>query len=188
MMTPEDSLHQGPTKKRKTTVDDPPPYGSQEYWEERYKKNRQVETKKDEENEAQPNQDGVDDALPYHAWYFTYRDLRPLILPLVLGGRIETSLFTCESSQYKVEPGNDDEVCNIPASNPGGSPDDGPVRHTKNENGEDGESSGEEEREDNGGHDSFEEFDEGDDEDDEPPEREGVAMNGPISVLEIGCG
>lgn len=43
--------------------DEPPPYGSQEYWENRY----------------------AESASAGHSWYFTYDELRPLLLPLLLG-------------------------------------------------------------------------------------------------------
>ena len=42
--------------------DEPPPYGSQEYWENRY----------------------AESVSAGHSWYFTYDELRPLLLPLLL--------------------------------------------------------------------------------------------------------
>jgi ubiquinone/menaquinone biosynthesis C-methylase UbiE len=48
----------------------PPSYGSQEYWEERYSR----ETAESEE-----------DPSPFHSWYFSYEEMRPLLLPLILG-------------------------------------------------------------------------------------------------------
>lgn len=55
--------------------DECPSYGSQHYWEDRYKNNYGNDVK----NETQ------DDASPGFSWYFTYEELSPLILPLVLG-------------------------------------------------------------------------------------------------------
>ena len=48
--------------------DEPPPYGTQEYWEIRY----------------------AESANAGHSWYFTYDELRPLLLPLLLGRDTET--------------------------------------------------------------------------------------------------
>ena len=49
-----------------------PQYGSQEYWDERYKKFRKVEAAGEEKAEILND----DDILPNHAWYFTYQELR----------------------------------------------------------------------------------------------------------------
>ncbi|GFH50038.1 hypothetical protein CTEN210_06514 [Chaetoceros tenuissimus] len=56
--------------------DECPSYGSQNYWEDRYKNNygNDVNHKKEE----QEGEAGF-------SWYFTYEELSPLILPLVLG-------------------------------------------------------------------------------------------------------
>ena len=48
--------------------DEPPPYGTQEYWEIRY----------------------AESSISGHSWYFTYDELRPLLLPLLLGRDTET--------------------------------------------------------------------------------------------------
>jgi Methyltransferase domain len=53
-----------------------PPYGSQEYWENRYKR-QQTHSNKLGDSEDQP--------VAFHAWYFTYDELAPLILPLIIG-------------------------------------------------------------------------------------------------------
>ena len=63
-------------KDEDTTTAQPPAYGSQDYWENRYKR-QQTPSKKLEEAEDQP--------VAFHAWYFTYDELAPLILPLILG-------------------------------------------------------------------------------------------------------
>ena len=59
----------------------PPPYGSQEYWEERYQKNQRFVKSNGEETSD------TSDALPFHPWYFSFGELSPLILPIILGGR-----------------------------------------------------------------------------------------------------
>ena len=75
----------------------PPNYGTQSYWEERYQRFllQQPKTEQPEPSESNPSQQPDDndnnndddpDPLPYHAWYFTYAELRPLLLPLIYGG------------------------------------------------------------------------------------------------------
>lgn len=61
------SSEEPPTKKYR--------YGSQNYWEDRYTSHQGMGQKGTEENSS--------DAL--HSWYFTYEDLSPLLLPLILG-------------------------------------------------------------------------------------------------------
>lgn len=81
---------------RKTTnpqTDEPPPYGTQEYWENRY----------------------AESASAGHSWYFTYDELRPLLLPLLLGrddtGSIVDGDDEDNGGEYEewVEDENDDE-------------------------------------------------------------------------------
>lgn len=55
--------------------DEVPSYGSQNYWDERYKNNYGNDAIKSEEQEGEAG----------FSWYFTYEELSPLILPLVLG-------------------------------------------------------------------------------------------------------
>jgi Methyltransferase domain len=71
-----------------------PPYGSKAYWEERYKKALAVTTAtatttatttSQGKEKAKNHNDEDPDA--FHNWYFSYDDLRPMLLPLVLGGR-----------------------------------------------------------------------------------------------------
>ena len=172
----------------------PPQYGSQEYWDERYKKFRQVEPTKGGATEAEPKNVEDDGATAYHAWYFTYTDLRPLLLTLILGGRNEASAFIMESKSGVDDHSIDDEegqhsdgpvgvkagheALALEGTNPSGGNEE---RTDLMESGDDKEKEGEEEDD---------EDDEEDDEDDEEdlPDREGLAANGPISVLEVGCG
>jgi ubiquinone/menaquinone biosynthesis C-methylase UbiE len=65
-------------------IDVPPPYGSQEYWERRYRQQHEG---------INPSGKDVDGNAAWHEWYFTYDDLRPIILPLVLNGRPELAEF-----------------------------------------------------------------------------------------------
>lgn len=83
---------------------DTPQYGSKEYWEARYKSHlpdadvQQVSRQSDDAvgttNTGNQEEKYVLDGIVLskeainagHAWYFTYDELRPLILPLILGG------------------------------------------------------------------------------------------------------
>merc|ERR1712194_403595 len=51
-----------------------PAYDSQEYWENRYK-NKTIENSLNSES----------DPDPYHAWYYKFDDLAPILLPLIVG-------------------------------------------------------------------------------------------------------
>ena len=91
-----------PREEEQTT--DAPQYGSKEYWEARYKSHlpdadvQQVSRQSDDtvgttntgNQEEKYVLDGIElsrEAInAEHAWYFTYDELRPLILPLILGG------------------------------------------------------------------------------------------------------
>jgi len=78
-----------------TGKEDPPLYGSQEYWEKRYS------VLKPPGHRGRFELDGTQDdvevnALPGHAWYFTYDELRPLILPLLLGRDVSPAAFFTE--------------------------------------------------------------------------------------------
>ena len=70
--TPENSPNKKiatePEASTDSQKDEPPPYGTQEYWESRY----------------------AESANAGHSWYFTYDELRPLLLPLLLGRDTET--------------------------------------------------------------------------------------------------
>lgn len=163
-----------------------PMYGSQTYWEERYQ--------------------GRGDESPNHAWYYTYEDLRPLLLPLILGGRQETRDLLAATSAAATEPEDvDAEPSKPPAvrkENPAQADGD-EISHTGSCN--DDEEEEEEEEEESDGEDGDNEDDEGtsnvdpddgfeevsDEEEVEQEanlEREGLAATNPIAVLEVGCG
>ena len=140
-----------------STEEPPPPYGAQEYWEKRY--------------------EGGDNA--FHAWYFTYDELRPLILPLILGGRQEAREVIEGSEQPSDTERDGDEESVVEEVAPTGAD---PGRSPPSANG-DAESEVDEPIVD-----EEEEDDESEDEEEGPAERDGLAKDGPISVLEVGCG
>jgi SAM-dependent methyltransferase len=186
-----------PSKKVKLTTPPAPLYGSQEYWDARYRQH-QVPNVSD-------NGQADDEAMPYHAWYFTYSDLRPLILPLLLGGKntgkIDGDLFDGESDQFKMTeqdtPTNDKETASNNTEATEGGISDKKIVHEENKKIETSDSDSGEDDENNEDQDDgliesceFVEVDESDDDSDgdESHEREGLARDGPVSVLEIGCG
>ncbi|KAL7533735.1 hypothetical protein ACHAWF_004607 [Thalassiosira exigua] len=70
-----------------------PKYGSKEYWEARYKSHSSgIENAGEDEACVVDGVELTKDATkPGHEWYFTYDELRPLILPLILGTSDEDS-------------------------------------------------------------------------------------------------
>ena len=222
------------TEKRQISKEDDsatPQYGSQEYWDERYKKFRKVEAAGDEKAEILND----DDILPNHAWYFTYQELRPLLLPLILGGSNEAMAAIMESNcidQDAVSKGEDgvrlhssddpstikadqlfreqkvssvvDEKdkqdCEVVKDDEADIDDEEVDIDDEKVDDDDEEVDDEDEKVDiddeevhdedeNSDHEEHVVYEEDDDEDDdEPPDRVGIASNGPISVIEIGCG
>jgi SAM-dependent methyltransferase len=179
-----------------------PQYGSQEYWDERYKKFRKVETAGDEKAEILND----DDILPNHAWYFTYQELRPLLLPLILGGSNEVMAAIMESNcidQNGVSKGeagvrlhSSDDPSTMKAdqlfreqkvSSGVDEKDEQDCEVVKDEEADIDDEEVDDDEDENRDHVVYEEDDDEDD-DDEPPDRVGIASNGPISVIEIGCG
>jgi hypothetical protein len=186
----------GPNKVRA-----PPPYGSQEYWEERYQKLKES-TKEDS------------DPAPFHAWYFNYEELAPLLLPLILGeGNVEDSEI---SEDEEAKESNLSESIEVHGENGGETEkpdtDDRGENSPKNDNNDtqavDGsddienatskeEEAGTEEDDDNENDleaeegqddDELEEMYDSEEDEQEPPKRMGLAKEGPISILEVGCG
>lgn len=119
----------GPEEKK----DDTPAYGSQKYWEKRYKRNQRIRnsatatattaskhndsnheaTKNNDEDEDGCDDDDNSDGAPGHEWYFTYQELKSLILPLILGGRGDEydqwSDGVDDNSEHEGEDGCDDD-------------------------------------------------------------------------------
>lgn len=167
-----------PNKKQKLDESDkkePPPYGSQEYWEERYQKHRKVE------KEGENGTDGEDDAVPYHQWYFTFSELSPLILPLVLGSG---------SISHDREDESVDGNSRIDDDREGKQPEEQADTAVKDdsESVNPGENSPAAENDDVDNDNESDYLEGEEDEEEELKEREGLAKNGPISVIEIGCG
>jgi len=174
-----------PAKKPKTADGDggapapPPPYGTQEYWEGRYAK-------------AGAGGGAAGDELPGHAWYFSYGDLRPILLPLLLGGR-EGAIGGADGGSGdgpddgggggadRRTPGRDgDTKIGDDGDDGSAGDDDGDGRAGDN----DGGSADDDVDDDGSGGGRSEE--EGDD--DGQPERPGLSADGPVAVLEVGCG
>ena len=71
-----------------------PSYGSQNYWDERYKNNYNTEDENEKKSVVSKkslsarttDQEGDrEEGSPGFSWYFTYNELKPLLLPLLLG-------------------------------------------------------------------------------------------------------
>lgn len=160
-----------------------PSYGSQQYWDERYKKNYSSDTKDKDKDESKVKHSKKDDtaddeASPGFAWYFTYDELKPLLLPLVLGrDEAEEEWSDCDDEMEEILEGDDDEV-------------DEADGNSDEEGDEDDDEAVEEDQE------SFqeEEEDEEDNDAEETPQEIEFANfeldpnRSPRSVLEIGCG
>jgi hypothetical protein len=154
-----------------------PPYGSQDYWEDRYRRHQKASQKRDE---------GEDQPDPFHAWYFTYEELAPLILPLILGDA---------DVENNGDGGNTSGRASMEQSSPLGAI----TAHganaevnDSNDAGDDLEHSDDEsaksENQDEA-EDELEEVETCDEDDEEAPfRREGLAKGGPIEILEVGCG
>lgn len=61
-----------------------PNYGSKEYWEARYKSHSTAEDC-NEGDETITTTETYEATAPGHEWYFSYDELQPLIMPLILG-------------------------------------------------------------------------------------------------------
>jgi hypothetical protein len=202
-----------PKEPSNKSKDPAPLYGSREYWEQRYSGAIPAADRKTSTGKVQHDDDGP---LASHAWYFTYEELRPLIMPLILGAE------SSPPEEEKQDPHNsnedDDSLTNsrppsrkketscTDADTAAGS------RAVGHEGGNDSGSSRDEEdrgneydedNNDDGGDigdgikgddqekasEEVDDFDvEEEEEEEEPIERIGLARNGPITILEIGCG
>ena len=129
-----DTVNAKSSKRSREEEQTDPLYGSKQYWEARYKShlpdaNINISTKNPQHtgesnvDDSQYLVDGVElskDAInPGHAWYFTYEELRPLILPLILGSEeseAEESESECDDSDSWVE---EEEICEEEAEGDG---------------------------------------------------------------------
>ena len=160
-----------------------PAYGSKSYWQERYAK-----------KEA------------HHSWYFSYTELRPILLPLLLGGTPppveegdesdeeegteETDTAEQPSAKRaRVETAADDHV-NLNNADSVDCDADTEEDHDTEEGGE--ENGTESNDEDEWQVVVEEDCDDDDDDDDgssvQMDRGDGLAKQGPVSVLEVGCG
>jgi ubiquinone/menaquinone biosynthesis C-methylase UbiE len=150
----------------------PPPYGSKDYWEARY------EQLKQKDGDSQ----GKTDADPFHAWYFSFDELAPLILPLILGDEDTEEIEEDESNEgdeKDVDSRTSIQADKREAARKGDDPKPAASSQTQQKVSH------------NGSEHSYEEDDEENEQDDEetlPSKRVGLAHDGPISVVEIGCG
>lgn len=194
-----------PKRQRITSTEEeesnlPPLYGDKDYWEQRYAKQfRAAHLKNNSHDEAETDIDTVDDndtTLPYHSWYFTYDELRPILLPILLGGREDARNLIREHNNNKSdsessleeedeeESGEEFSFSHIVPKESITTPlrsGELPNELNKKEDEvkkceEDSLSDDDEEEDDNG------------DGDEDIAERDGLAKHGPIAVLEIGCG
>ena len=138
----------------------PPAYGSQEYWEERYKNLKRTKT-----GEADPD--------PFHAWYFNYEELEPLLLPLIVGEDQDDDAVEDDDEEQDTKK-DDDRDTNT------GSKEEDEEEDLDNTEDADNQESDEVE----------EEYEDDNEDDDDLPSRVGLvkAKKRPISVIEIGCG
>ena len=185
-------------KRRKQTDVSPPAYGSQEYWENRYR--RQFDAVH-EEVKGGTESTTATETSPYHAWYYSYADLRPLIVPLLLGGRndLQDILKKVEEETSEEEENDDDEEkkeINISEDankeidkeeevmlqdkNDGASRRSGSVDKISSDD--------DDVVDDDDDDDGFVEDNDDEDDDEDVVVREGLSKKGPVSVLEIGCG
>lgn len=153
-----------------------PDYALQEYWEGRYRRHF-AQSRSDTAADG-----GIADVLPYHAWYFTYEDLRPLLLPLVLGSRTVFEGILEEAEEGKEE--------NHKQERKSESDQTGNRYSTQETHVKTCSLASSSEDDENSGVDSIGNGDitEEECEDSDEIEREGLSKNGPISIVEIGCG
>lgn len=170
-----------------------PEYGSQEYWQERYRK-----------------------PSDHHSWYFTYQELRPILLPLILGSEtmdadeeVEIASSNSESNIARVakrpkvshtdstlptkDDGNETTSGNHKQDDTQQNSDPGRGGNISDCNDDEEQTHHGEDTEESHGDDSFVEVDDDDGDEDDASETEinrghGLVKNGPVSVLEIGCG
>jgi hypothetical protein len=219
-LTPKEPSSNNGNLNKKGKEDDPL-YGTREYWEQRYSEapaDRKTSTAEVKQDDDRP--------LASHAWYFTYDELRPLIMPLLLGAEYSppeeeeeedphnshedddsltnsrppknetssTEVDTATGSRDVGQEGGNDLDSNRDDEDRGN--EDGGDSEVDNNNEEDRESGdggdivdgmkGDDQEEDSEEEDDS--VDEEEEEEEEPIERIGLARNGPITILEIGCG
>ena len=184
-----------------------PAYGTQEYWDSRYDKNQPTS------NDISRSEEAPD---PFHSWYFTAEELLPLLLPLILGDDDDGEEDDDDDDDN--DGGNDNDGNNDPekiktiqenkdcenqtvdisettlSTNKIKC-----VKEIEDDNADENEDCDDNDDDNNNNNivndddnvEDAEEYDEDDDDDDDDDSaiiRVGLAKNGPISVLEVGCG
>jgi len=200
------------TKTSIMELEQPPPYGSKQYWEDRYAKTLLSETKprgEEQSDDAAPvdEENGYGNSpAAFHSWYFSFEELKPIILPLIFGGKSEIHQMLAGGEEEEEDPSDSDDendathttkesTCRdrndnkLASGKNGGSEE---FREGENDDNEDdAQDEGEGGNAQNEEEDGWEEVSasEEDEEQDAPLfKTSGLAKEGPISVLEIGCG
>eukprot|EP00934_Nitzschia_sp_Nitz4_P001903 Nitzschia sp. Nitz4//scaffold170_size48074//30367//31646//NITZ4_007108-RA/size48074-augustus-gene-0.34-mRNA-1//-1//CDS//3329538649//1903//frame0 len=162
-----------------------PLYGTQGYWDDRYQAVSSAPTDENKEME-QPGPDA------FHSWYFTYQELEPILMPLIVGEEWEQNEEPDEKESGEPsacdQEGDDNPEENETENEDGPEVGDDDGNNNIDEEGLEGEESDEDEYEEV----TNDEDEEDEDGDDEPPPRLGFIndsqIQGPIHVLEVGCG
>jgi hypothetical protein len=173
-----------------------PPYGSKEYWEKRY--TNHVHAYSQEENQQENSDIGDNDVktakeneeeLPYHSWYFTYDEMKPIIMPLLLGGR-----EVMDESDVDVEYDDDEEQEDHEESDVDCEEDE--IAHQIEENKEispcivrtDLDCVAETNENSSAISSEYKDSNEKDESKFHMKHNDGLCSNGPVRILEIGCG
>ena len=180
----------------------PPPYGSQQYWEDRYRaqfadiersvNKEEVSLDQQQVTVSDCDADGSfklttsqgDCPDPFHAWYFNYEELQPILLPLILGDNADAAQHDEISSDE--EGGN--EGPDNDGSSAGNPPKEMTSRNELSKEEKEGSNAVSTNDDSNKDWEGFEEVGSESEEEDETPIRAGLARDGPIAVLEVGCG
>jgi hypothetical protein len=176
--TATDSKSKDSSSSQEPSPKKPPAYGKQDYWEQRYNQNLNDES------------DSKQKALPetFHSWYFSYEELSPILLPIILGDIADDESDNDNNEFVQEDEAEQEESPNHKNTTEVGKED---GENDSDENGdqdehieENGDAEEEDEDED------FVEFEEIEDDDsgDQAARRMGLAKDGAISVLEVGCG
>ena len=168
-----------------------PAYGSKEYWETRYERSSADSNDQISSNNNHEEGDGGEQPEAFHAWYFSYEELSPILLPLILGeGEMEEDdVKDAPDEGINVKATDDSKQDSTTLNDP---------KEEEEESLQEEENSIEEKEAESKERDDeeFLEFEELEEEEEEEEEEEGeessnrigLAKDGPISVLEVGCG
>ena len=180
----------GHADKEESTSSDCPNYGSQAYWDQRYNSHN------NKDDEARKS--SVDDPDPGHAWYFDYPDLRPILLPLILGSDVDIGGNGDDTDEEIEKEGDDMKASEILDSS-----DSRKRKRDRNDDSADDvvaeevdeTSDNEAEGSDKGSTPSNENDDDDDDDDDDEDDDDEIPARLPlwdkeqaVSVIELGCG